>query len=86
MDKEKLKAYGIDYENAVKRFAGNEALYERFLKKLTEDDHLASGEQAMKEEQFRHSKGSRLKRGCRNPWNDGTVPGSIRGSSFHTEK
>ena len=41
MDKEKLKAYGVDYENAVKRFAGNEALYERFLKKLTEDDHLA---------------------------------------------
>ena len=36
MDKEKLKAYGVDYENAVKRFAGNEALYERFLKKLTE--------------------------------------------------
>ena len=27
MDKEKLKAYGVDYENAVKRFAGNEALY-----------------------------------------------------------
>ena len=65
MDKEKLKAYGVDYENAVKRFAGNEALYEKFLKKLTEDR-------------------SRLKRGCRNPWNDGTVPGSIRGSSFHT--
>ena len=41
MDKEKLKAYGVDYENAVKRFAGNEALYEKFLKKLTEDDHLA---------------------------------------------
>ena len=34
MDKEKLKAYGVDYENAVKRFAGNEALYERFLKKI----------------------------------------------------
>ena len=49
MNKEKLKAYGVDYENAVKRFAGNEALYERFLKKLTEDDHLAIGEQAMKE-------------------------------------
>ena len=49
MDKEKLKAYGVDYENAVKRFAGNEALYEKFLKKLTEDDHLAIGEQAMKE-------------------------------------
>ena len=37
MDKEKLKAYGVDYENAVKRFAGNEALYEKFLKKLTEE-------------------------------------------------
>ena len=47
MDKEKLKAYGVDYENAVKRFAGNEALYEKFLKKLTEDDHLA-----MKEERY----------------------------------
>ena len=45
MNKEKLKAYGVDYENAVKRFAGNEALYERFLKKLTEDNHLAIGEE-----------------------------------------
>lgn len=52
MNKEKLKAYGVDYENAVKRFAGNEALYERFLKKLTEDNHLAIGEQAMKEERY----------------------------------
>ena len=31
MDKEKLKAYGVDYENAVKRLAGNEAIYERIL-------------------------------------------------------
>lgn len=86
MDKEKLKAYGVDYENAVKRFAGNEALYEKFLKKLTEDDHLAIGEQAMKEERYEDvlEARSRPKRGCRNPWNDGTVPGSIRGSSFHT--
>ena len=52
MDKEKLKAYGIDYEDAVKRFAGNEALYEKFLKKLTGDDHLAIGEQALKEERY----------------------------------
>ena len=52
MNKEKLKAYGVDYENAVKRFAGNEALYERFLKKLIEDNHLAIGEQAMKEERY----------------------------------
>ena len=52
MDKEKLKAYGVDYENAVKRFAGNDALYEKFFKKLTEDEHLAIGEQAMKEERY----------------------------------
>ena len=30
MDKEKLKAYGVDYENAVKRFAGNEAYMKDF--------------------------------------------------------
>ena len=40
MDKEKLKAYGVDYENAVKRFAGNEALYEKFLKKERYEDVL----------------------------------------------
>ncbi len=74
MDKEKLKAYGVDYENAVKRFAGNEALYEKFLKKLTEDDHLAIGEQAMKKEERYEDvleAVHALKRGCRNPWNDG---------------
>ena len=42
MDKEKLKAYGVDYENAVKRFAGNEALYEKFLKKLTTEAFACS--------------------------------------------
>jgi HPt (histidine-containing phosphotransfer) domain-containing protein len=52
MEKEKLKAYGIDYENAVKRFAGNEALYEKFLVKLTKDDHLAIGEQALAEGRY----------------------------------
>ena len=52
MDKERLKSYGIDYENAVKRFAGNEALYEKFLKKFGEDDHLQSGEQALKEQRY----------------------------------
>ena len=88
MDKEKLKAYGVDYENAVKRFAGNEALYERFLKKLTEDDHLAIGEQAMKEERYEdvleavHA----LKGVAGTLGMTELFPGSIRGSSFHTEK
>ena len=44
MNKEKLKAYGVDYENAVKRFAGNEALYERFLKKLAQRISHTAGE------------------------------------------
>ena len=48
MDKEKLKAYGVDYENAVKRFAGNEALYEKILEKADDRslclfDELCSG-------------------------------------------
>lgn len=47
MEKEKLKSYGIDYENAVKRFAGKEALYEKFLNKFTEDNHLEIGEKAL---------------------------------------
>ena len=47
MDKEKLEKYGIDYENAIKHFAGNEALYEKFMKKFAEDNHLEIGEAAL---------------------------------------
>lgn len=52
MKKQRLKEYGIDYENAIKRFAGNEALYEKFLVKFTEDDHLQIGEEAMRNQQY----------------------------------
>ena len=39
MDKEMLIAANIDYENGKKRFAGNEALYEKYLLKFKEDTH-----------------------------------------------
>ena len=37
MDKATLIAANIDYENGVKRFAGNEALYEKYLLKFKDD-------------------------------------------------
>lgn len=40
MEKEKLMAAGIDYENALRRFAGKEILYEKYLVKFKEDKHL----------------------------------------------
>ena len=40
MDKEKLIAAGIDYDNALRRFAGKEALYEKYLVKFKDDNHL----------------------------------------------
>ena len=39
MDKETLLAANVDYENAKKRFAGNAALYEKYLLKFKDDVH-----------------------------------------------
>ena len=39
MDKETLIAANVDYENGKKRFAGNEALYEKYLLKFKDDVH-----------------------------------------------
>ena len=39
MNKETLIAANVDYENGIKRFAGNEALYEKYLLKFKEDVH-----------------------------------------------
>lgn len=46
MEKEKLIAAGIDYENALRRFAGKEMLYEKYLVKFKEDKHLELALQA----------------------------------------
>lgn len=39
MDKGLLVGANIDYENGKKRFAGNEALYEKYLLKFRDDTH-----------------------------------------------
>lgn len=39
MNKEILIAANVDYENGMKRFAGNEALYEKYLLKFKDDVH-----------------------------------------------
>lgn len=47
MDKEKLIAAGIDYDEGLNRFAGSAAVYEKFLLKFVEDDTFAKLEEAM---------------------------------------
>ena len=39
MNKEILLQANVDYENGKSRFAGNEALYEKYLLKFKEDKH-----------------------------------------------
>lgn len=47
MDKEKLQQLNVDYEMAIKRFAGNEKLYEKYLEKFKDDRHLEEADKAM---------------------------------------
>lgn len=37
LTKDKLRAAGLDVDKTVERFAGNDSLYERFLKKFSTD-------------------------------------------------
>ena len=46
MDKETLLAANVDYENGIKRFAGNEALYEKYLLKFRDDVHYEAAKAA----------------------------------------
>ena len=41
MDKDALERVEIDYENAIRRFAGNETLYEKYLYRFKDDEHLS---------------------------------------------
>ena len=41
-----LKAYGIDYNEALERFGGNAALYRRLAGKFVDDPHYAELEMA----------------------------------------
>lgn len=44
---EALKRNGIDYDEAMERFGGNAALYERLALKFLDDAHFAALEQAL---------------------------------------
>ena len=46
MNKETLIAANVDYENGKKRFAGNEALYEKYLLKFKDDVHYEAAKTA----------------------------------------
>ena len=46
-DHDALKAGGIDFEQALERFGGNEALYRRLSAKFVDDPHFAELEAAL---------------------------------------
>lgn len=52
MDKDKLQQAGINYEEGVKRFAGNAAIYEKFLLKFKEDTSFEELDHAMEDQDF----------------------------------
>lgn len=52
MKKEILIAANVDYENGIKRFAGNAALYEKYLLKFKEDIHYEAIITAFETEDF----------------------------------
>ena len=52
MNKETLIAANVDYENGIKRFAGNEALYEKYLLKFKDDVHYEAAKTAFESGDF----------------------------------
>ena len=52
MDKEVLDRLEIDFENAIKRFAGKEALYEKYLYRFKDDEHFALAKEALAKQDY----------------------------------
>ncbi len=52
MDKASLIVANVDYENGKKRFAGNTALYEKYLLKFKEDTHYQGVKNAFAVEDY----------------------------------
>ncbi len=52
MDKEALDRLEIDYVNAINRFAGNEALYEKYLYRFKDDEHFGLAKNALIEQDY----------------------------------
>lgn len=52
MDRQTLINAKIDYENGKNRFAGNEALYEKYLLKFKDDPHFEGAKAAFAAEDY----------------------------------
>lgn len=46
MDENKLRDAGIDYDHALGRFVGKKDLYEKFLTKFIDDEHVDGAKKA----------------------------------------
>lgn len=53
LNKEKLLGAGFDYQAAIKRFAGKEALYEKYLYRFDEDNHYEKANKAFQEGDYK---------------------------------
>lgn len=53
MEIEYLKIHGINYDDGLKRFMGNNQLYEKYLRKFPEDTNFANLEHALKTENYK---------------------------------
>ena len=49
MDENALRAAGIDYDAALARFMGKQAIYEKYLRKLPEDAHMNAAGKALEQ-------------------------------------
>ena len=50
MDENALRAVGIDYNAALARFMGKQAIYEKYLRKLPEDAHMDAAWTALEQQ------------------------------------
>lgn len=50
MDENALRAAGIDYDAALARFMGKQAIYEKYLRKLPEDAHMDAAWAALEQQ------------------------------------
>ncbi|MDD3206191.1 MAG: Hpt domain-containing protein [Lachnospiraceae bacterium] len=52
LDEKKLEAVHVDYQMGIRRFAGKESLYEKYLFKFLEDTHYAEACAAMEKKNY----------------------------------
>lgn len=52
MDENKLRAAGIDYDAALARFVGKRSIYEKYLVKFLEDEHVRDALTAFEQKNY----------------------------------